>query len=81
MDGAPAGRLRAGGTATECRTVELADRRTHDLDVVLMWSRASGDVWVNVTHWRSGRTARIDATPTNALDVFEHPLAYVRCAA
>jgi hypothetical protein len=36
-----------------------------------------GRVWVDVTHRRSGRTAWIDATPANALDVFEHPFAYV----
>ena len=55
--------------------VELADRHSHDLDVVLLWSRSSGAVWVNVTHRRSGRTARIDAMPADALDVFEHPFA------
>jgi hypothetical protein len=31
---------------------------------------------VLVTHRRSGRTARINATATNALDVFHHPFAY-----
>ena len=61
--------------------VELADRRTTDLDVVLLWSRRSGRVWVNVTHRSSGQTARIDAAPANALDVFEHPFAYARAAA
>jgi len=61
--------------------VDLADRHTHDVDVVLMWSRNSGRVWVTVTHRRSGRMARIDAAPANALDVFEHPFAYVRDAA
>ena len=61
--------------------VDLADRQTDDLDIVLMWSRVSGRVWVDVTHRPSGRRARIDATPATALDVFEHPLAYVRSAA
>jgi hypothetical protein len=58
--------------------VDLADRHTSDLDVVLLWARKSGSLWVNVTHRRSGRTGRIDATPTNALDVFHHPFAYAR---
>ena len=61
--------------------VDLADRHTDDLDVVLMWSRNSGRVWVNVTHRSSGRTARIDAAPAKALEVFEHPFAYVRAVA
>lgn len=69
------------GMSPEPPIVDLADRQTQDLDVVLMWSRNSGRVWVTVTHRRSGRTARIDAAPANALDVFEHPFAYVRDAA
>jgi hypothetical protein len=66
--------------SSEATIVDLADRQTHDLDVVLLWSRASGRVWVTVTHRPSGRTARVDATPANALDVFEHPFAYARAA-
>jgi hypothetical protein len=62
--------------ATTTPTVELADRHSNDLDVVLLWGRRTGRLWVNVTHRRSGRVARIDATPANALDVFNHPLAY-----
>jgi hypothetical protein len=58
------------------RIVDLADRHSIDLDVVLVWGRGTGRLWVNVTHRRSGRTARIDATPVNALDVFHHPFAY-----
>jgi len=48
---------------------------------VLLWARPSGRLWVNVTHRRSGRIARIAATPANALDVFNHPFAYAREAA
>jgi hypothetical protein len=61
--------------------VDLADRHTQDLDVVLMWSRDSGRVRVTVTHRLTGRTAQIDAAPANALDVFEHPFAYAQLAA
>jgi hypothetical protein len=61
--------------------VDLADRHSHDLDVVLMWARQSGRIWVTVTHRRSGRTARINATAANALDVFRHPFAYERAVA
>jgi hypothetical protein len=59
-------------------SVELADRHTNDVDVVLMWGERSGQLWVLVTHRRSGRTSRINATATNALDVFHHPFAYAR---
>jgi hypothetical protein len=55
-----------------------ADRHGDGLDVVLMWARHSGRFWVTVTHRRSGRTAKIDATPTNALDVFTYPFANTR---
>jgi hypothetical protein len=34
------------------------------------------DKAVLVTHRQSGRTARIKATPADALDVFYHPVAY-----
>jgi F0F1-type ATP synthase alpha subunit len=37
--------------------------------------------WVLLTHRQTGRTARINATLANALDVFHHPFAYERQAA
>jgi hypothetical protein len=61
--------------------VDLAARHSDDLDVVLFWSMRSGRLWVSVTHRRSGRTARVDATTVNALDVFHHPFAYASKAA
>jgi hypothetical protein len=60
----------------DAATVDLADRHSHDLDVVLMWGRRSGRFWVVVTHRESGHKQRIDASAANALDVFNHPLAY-----
>jgi hypothetical protein len=63
------------------RIVELADRRSDDLDVALFWGRRSGRLWVEVTNRVSGRVARIHATPTNALEVFHHPFVYAREAA
>jgi hypothetical protein len=62
----------------DAQVFELAGRHSSDLDVVLMWGKGSGRVWVNVTNRRSGRVARIDASPANALDVFRHPLSYMR---
>ena len=58
------------------QVVALADRRSNDIDVVLLWARRTGRLWVNVTHRATGRIARIDATPANALDVFHHPFAH-----
>jgi hypothetical protein len=66
--------------STNTQIIDLAERHSNDLDVVLMWGRESGRLWVNVTHRRSGRVARIDATPVNALDVFNHPLVYAPAA-
>jgi hypothetical protein len=58
------------------QVVALADRRSNDIVVVLLWARRTGRLWVNVTHRATGRIARIDATPSNALDVFHHPFAH-----
>jgi hypothetical protein len=64
----------------EAHVVELADRRSDDLEVVLMWGRRSGRLWVTVTDRGSGSVERIDATPANALDVYHHPFAYAQAA-
>lgn len=78
----PAGaRRQHGSMARISQIVDLAERHSDDLDVVLFWARRSGRLWVSVTHRRSGRTARIIATNANALDVFHHPFAYVPKAA
>jgi len=61
--------------------VDLADRHTSDLDIELMWARRSNRLWVVVKHRASGRTARIDASARNALDVFNHPFGYAARAA
>jgi hypothetical protein len=58
------------------QVVALADRRSNDIDVVLLWAQRTGRLWVNVTHRATGRIARIDATPGNALDAFHHPFAH-----
>jgi len=58
--------------------VELADRHSNDVDVSLLWARRSGRLWVKVTSRHTGRTARIDVTPSSALDVFLHPFAHTR---
>jgi hypothetical protein len=66
-------------TALEDRTqsaVDLPERHSPDLDVFLMWGRRGGRLWELVTHRATGRTARIEASKSNALDVFNHPFAY-----
>jgi hypothetical protein len=35
---------------SEQSIVDLADRHADGLDVVLLWARQSGRVWVTVTH-------------------------------
>jgi hypothetical protein len=77
-DSAAAARCKHRAMTSETQIVELADRRSEDVDVSLFWARHSGHLWVNVTHRRTARTARIAATPANALDVFNHPFAYAR---
>ena len=67
------GRTRVNGTPS---VVDLAERHSQDLDVFLMWEKRTGRLWVRVTHRSSGRTARIEASAANALDVFNHPFAY-----
>jgi hypothetical protein len=60
--------------------VDIAERHSQDLDVFLMWGKRSGRLWVRVTHRASRRTARIEASASNALDVFNHPFAYAKRA-
>jgi hypothetical protein len=79
-DAAPAATSHHDGMTYESLIVDLADRHADGLDVVLVWARPTGRLWVRVAHRRSGRTARIDATPSNALDVFRHPFAYTAVA-
>ena len=65
---------------TNAQVIELADRRSDDFEVALLWGRRSGRLWVTVTDRASGSVSRIDATPANALDVFNHPFAYAQAA-
>jgi hypothetical protein len=60
----------------DSQIVDLADRHSQDLDVVLIWGRRSNRLWVNVTDTSSGRIERIDVTASSALDVFNHPFVY-----
>jgi hypothetical protein len=61
--------------------IDLAARRGDGLEVTLLWSRASGRVWVVVLHVFTGESFRIDVDPQNALEVYRHPFAYCLRAA
>jgi hypothetical protein len=63
---------------TEHVIVDLADRHGNGLDLVLIWARHSGRLWVKVTHRSTGRIPQIEAAPGQALDAFKHPFAYTR---
>jgi hypothetical protein len=56
--------------------IDLASRRGDGLDVMLLWDKQSGRLWVDVLHMHTGRTFEVEAKPDNALDVFYHPFAY-----
>jgi hypothetical protein len=67
-------------TGSECFmnevVVDLAERHSNDLDVILWWDRGSGRLWVCATDRLTDRTDLIGASAENALEVFNHPFAY-----
>jgi hypothetical protein len=67
---------RAQDAAFTDESIELARRSGGGLDVLLLWNRPSGRVWVRVRHVGSGTSFTVDARPNNALEVFHHPFAY-----
>ncbi len=56
--------------------IDLAERNSAGLSVLLSWDRASGELWVDVLHLATGRSFIVPARPDNALEVFYHPFAY-----
>src|SRR3954469_13006665 len=70
-----------GAMSTNGRIVELADRHSIDHEVVLLWARRSGRLWVDVSDRGASHIVSIDATAANAMDVFHHPFLYAREAA
>jgi hypothetical protein len=54
------------------------DRRENDgIQVSLLWSAVTGEVWVSVLDEQTGESFRIDVDPALALDAFHHPYAYL----
>jgi hypothetical protein len=56
---------------------ELAHRRNHDFDVALYWDPTKDELFVVVEDISAGDRFSIAAARTRALDVFQHPFAYV----
>jgi hypothetical protein len=56
---------------------ELAFRESNGLAVSLVWHRTTDSVTVIVSDLSSGGTFEIAAPASKAMDVFEHPFAYV----
>jgi len=56
---------------------ELAHRTSNGLDVALLWSRSTGRLTVAVADDRTGESFTVDAPRDRALDVYNHPFAYV----
>jgi hypothetical protein len=70
------GRMPVPAHVGSAHGIELARRGGDGLDVLLLWDRCSGRVWVDVSRVSSGRSFTVDASAGNALDVFYHPFAY-----
>jgi hypothetical protein len=64
------------GTTFEIGVREL-DRRSNDgIDVTLLWSPRTNQVFVAVVDERDGESFELEVDPANALDAFRHPYAY-----
>jgi hypothetical protein len=56
---------------------ELAYRASDGIEVALFWHEVTGELIVFVSETRSGVYFELAPEPDQALDVFEHPYAYV----
>jgi hypothetical protein len=57
--------------------VELASRSSSGIDVRLLWDRRQGTLSVQVIDWEKDEFFAITVSPSRALEVFEHPFAYL----
>jgi hypothetical protein len=74
-----AGRL-APGERTSVPTRELAQRQSGGDEVLLLWHPESDRVELAVRNVATGAGCQIEVAPTDAIDAFYHPFAYVgRC--
>ena len=68
-------------TDPETHPRELDHRASDGIQVWLLWSPVTGEVWVSVLHVDTGESFRIDVDPSRALDAFHHPFAYLAAGA
>jgi hypothetical protein len=57
--------------------VELASRSSSGIDVRLLWDRGHDTLSVQVIDWEADEFFAITVSPSRALEVFEHPFAYL----
>jgi len=55
----------------------LAQRRSGDIDVLLLWHQDVDRIELCVLHLATGVSMHVDVAPDKALDAFNHPYAYV----
>lgn len=56
---------------------ELAQRRSANLEVTLLWNRRSRRVWVSIYDLANDEQRAAPVPRDRALDAFNHPYAYV----
>lgn len=64
-------------TAAETEVRELDHRVADGLEITLLWSARTDQVWVAVRDDRAGTSFRLEVEPEDALIAFRHPYAYV----
>ena len=57
---------------------ELAQRRSGDSDVLLVWHPDIDRIELCVLYLATGVSVHVDVAPDKALDAFNHPYAYVK---
>jgi hypothetical protein len=68
-------------TDPETHPRELDHRESDGIQVWLLWSPVTGEVWVSVLDEGSGESFRVDVDSSRALDAFHHPFAYLAAGA
>jgi hypothetical protein len=58
-------------------TRELAQRRSGEIEVFLLWHSALDRVELHLLDLATGVSLHLDVPPDRALDAFYHPFAYV----
>jgi hypothetical protein len=56
---------------------QLAQRRSANLEVTLLWNRRSRRVWISIYDLASDEQHAVRVAPERALDAFNHPFAYL----